>query len=136
MEQIQIKSSKRAEFLDITARVQTVVKKNGITHGVCYVFVPHTTAGVTINENADPNVIRDIIGGLDKMVPLEDNYTHAEGNSSAHIKSSLMGCSQQVLIEDGRLALGTWQSLFFCEFDGPRDRKVWVKLTGEKSGGI
>jgi len=136
MEQIQIKSSKRAEFLDITARVQTVVKKNGSTHGVCYVFVPHTTAGVTINENADPNVIRDIIGGLDKMIPLEDNYTHEEGNSAAHIKSSLMGCSQQVLIEKGRLALGTWQSLFFCEFDGPRDRKVWVQVTGEKSGGI
>ena len=136
MEQIQIRTGNQVEFLDITAQVQALVKRSGITDGVCYVFVPHTTAGVTINENADPNVIRDIIGGLDKMVPLEDNYTHAEGNSSAHIKSSLMGCSQQVLIEDGRLALGTWQSLFFCEFDGPRDRKVWVKVTGEKSGGI
>ncbi len=135
MEQMQIRTGNQVEFLDITAQVQALVKRSGITDGVCYVFVPHTTAGVTINENADPHVIRDIIAELDKIAPLEDNYTHAEGNSAAHIKSSLMGCSQQVLIEDGRLALGTWQSLFFCEFDGPRDRKIWVKLTGEKSGG-
>ena len=131
MEQIQIKTSREVEFLDITARVEAAVKKSGIISGVCHVFIPHTTAGVTINENADPNVIRDIIRELDKIVPLDDNYTHGEGNSAAHIKSSLMGCSQQVLIEEGRLALGTWQSLFFCEFDGPRSRNVWVKVVRE-----
>jgi secondary thiamine-phosphate synthase enzyme len=132
VEQIQIKTGRRVEFLDITDRVQAAVKQSGITSGVCHVFVPHTTAGVTINENADPDVIRDIIRELDTFVPLEDNYAHAEGNSAAHIKSSLMGCSQQVLIEDGRLALGTWQSIFFCEFDGPRSRSVWVKVVGDK----
>lgn len=131
MEKIQIKTGKRIEFLDITSRVEAAVKKSGIKSGVCHVFVPHTTAGVTINENADPNVIRDIIMELDKMVPRDDNYTHAEGNSAAHIKSSLMGCSQQVLIDDGRLVLGTWQSLFFCEFDGPRSRSVWVSVMGK-----
>ncbi len=131
MEQIQIKTGKRVEFLDITARVQAAVKQSGITSGVCHVFVPHTTAGVTINENADPDVIRDIIRELDTFVPLDDNYAHAEGNSAAHIKSSLMGCSQQVLIEDGRLALGTWQSIFFCEFDGPRTRSVWIGVMGD-----
>ena len=131
MEQVQIKTGKRIEFLDITSKVQAAVKQSGITSGVCNVFVPHTTAGVTVNENADPNVIRDIIKELDKNVPLDDNYTHGEGNSAAHIKSSLMGCSQQVLIEEGRLAMGTWQSIFFCEFDGPRSRSVWVKVMGE-----
>jgi secondary thiamine-phosphate synthase enzyme len=132
MEQIQIRTGNQVEFLDITAQVQALVKRSGITDGVCYVFVPHTTAGVTINENADPHVIRDIIAELDKIVPLEDNYTHAEGNSAAHIKSSMVGCSQTVLIEEGRLALGTWQSLFFCEFDGPRSRMVWVRVIGQK----
>jgi len=131
VEQIQIKTGRRVEFLDITSRVQAAVKQTGTTSGVCHVFVPHTTAGVTINENADPNVIRDIIRELDTFVPLEDNYSHAEGNSAAHIKSSLMGCSQQVLIEDGRLALGTWQSIFFCEFDGPRSRSVWIAVMGK-----
>jgi len=131
VESIQIKTGRRVEFLDITSRVQAAVKQSGITSGVCHVFVPHTTAGVTINENADPDVIRDIIRELDKIVPLEDNYAHAEGNSAAHLKSSLMGCAQQVLIEDGKLALGTWQSLFFCEFDGPRTRSVWMKVVGE-----
>jgi secondary thiamine-phosphate synthase enzyme len=132
VEQIQIKTGRQVEFLDITDRVQAAVRKGGITSGVCHVFVPHTTAGVTINENADPDVIRDIIRELDKFVPREDNYSHAEGNSAAHIKSSLMGCAQQVLIEDGRLALGTWQSIFFCEFDGPRTRSFWVKVMGRK----
>jgi secondary thiamine-phosphate synthase enzyme len=131
VEKIQIKTGKRFEFLDITARVEAAVKKSGISSGVCHVFIPHTTAGVTINENADPHVIQDIIKELDKIVPLDDNYAHAEGNSAAHIKSSLMGCDQQVLIEDGRLLLGTWQSLFFCEFDGPRSRSVWVEVMGK-----
>jgi len=131
MEQIRVTTSKQCEMLDITSEVESMVKKSGVTSGVCYVFVPHTTAGITINENADPDVVRDIITGLDRIIPLHDNYLHGEGNSPAHIKSSMVGCSQEVLIEKGRLQLGTWQSLFFCEFDGPRTRKVWVKVMGE-----
>ena len=131
MEQIRVTTSKQCEMLDITSEVESMVKKSGVTSGVCYVFVPHTTAGITINENADPDVVRDIITGLDRIIPLHDNYLHGEGNSPAHIKSSMVGCSQEVLIEKGRLQLGTWQSLFFCEFDGPRTRKVLVKVMGE-----
>ena len=128
METIRVKTTQQSEFLDITPRVEDIVKKSNVVSGICHVFVPHTTAGVTINENADPNVIRDIIKELNKIVPLEDNYTHGEGNSAAHIKSSMVGCSQAILIEKGSLALGTWQSLFFCEFDGPRNRSVWIKI--------
>ena len=128
MEQIAVKTRTHCELLDITPQVESMVRKSGVKSGICFVFVPHTTAGVTINENADPDVIRDIIMELDKMVPRDDGYAHQEGNSAAHIKSSLMGCSQTVLIEEGRLALGTWQSLFFCEFDGPRTRSLWVKI--------
>ena len=104
------------------------MNESGITDGVCIVFVPHTTAAVTINENADPDVIRDIIKELDKVIPLNDNYSHMEGNSAAHIKSTLVGASETVLIKEGRLVLGTWQSLFFCEFDGPRTRRVDVQV--------
>ena len=128
MEKISVKTKGHCEFIDVTPGVQDIVRKSGVTSGVCYVFVPHTTAGITINENADPDVVRDIIAELEKIVPFEDNYAHGEGNSAAHIKSSMMGCSQTVLIEDGRLALGTWQSLFFCEFDGPRNRNLWIKI--------
>lgn len=130
MEQLAVKTHKPCELLDITSEVENVVRKSGIQSGLCYVFVPHTTAGITINENADPDVIKDILKELDKIVPLKDNYLHAEGNSASHIKSSMMGCSQDVIIEEGQLQLGTWQSLFFCEFDGPRDRRVWVKVMG------
>jgi len=132
MEQIAVKTHRQCELLDITAQVESIVRKSEATSGICCVFVPHTTAGVTVNENADPNVIRDIIMELNKIVPLDDEYTHGEGNSAAHIKSSMIGCSQEILIEKGRLALGTWQSLFFCEFDGPRDRKVWVRVMGDR----
>ena len=96
--------------------------------GICTVFIPHTTAAVTINENADPDVVRDLIMELNKIVPWEDGYHHAEGNSAAHLKSSMTGFSQQIIIEDGRLVLGTWQGIYFCEFDGPRHRKVYVKI--------
>ena len=130
MEALQVKTTKQCELLDITSQVESVVRKSEVKSGVCYVFVPHTTAGVTINENADPDVVKDILAEFDKIVPLKDNYLHAEGNSAAHIKSSIVGCSQEVLIEGGSLRLGTWQSLFFCEFDGPRSRKVWVKVMG------
>lgn len=130
MEQIAVKTHKQCELLDITSQVENVVRKSGVKSGMCYVFVPHTTAGITINENADPDVVKDIIMELNKIVPLKDNYLHAEGNSAAHIKSSMIGCSQEVIIEENSLKLGTWQSLFFCEFDGPRDRRVWVKIIG------
>ena len=131
MEKIRVNTSRKCEMLDITKDIERIVKMSGVKSGVCYVFVPHTTAGVTINENADPDVISDILMELEKIVPLHNNYLHAEGNSAAHIKSSVMGCSQEVLIEERSLQLGTWQSLFFCEFDGPRSRKVWVKVIGD-----
>jgi secondary thiamine-phosphate synthase enzyme len=119
----------RFEMIDITERVADLVRKSGIGQGLCLVFVPHTTAAVTINENADPDVPHDILAALDRIVPLSDGYRHGEGNSAAHIKASLFGASQVVLIEEGQLVLGQWQSLFFCEFDGPRTRKVLVGLT-------
>jgi len=131
MEQIAVKTHKQCEMVDITSDIERMVGKSKVKSGICYAFVPHTTAGITINENADPDVERDILMELNKIVPLKDDYLHAEGNSAAHIKSSIIGCSQEVLIEEGSLRLGTWQSLFFCEFDGPRSRKVWVKVMGE-----
>ncbi len=130
MDALQVKTTKQCELLDITSQVESVVRKSEVKSGICYVFVPHTTAGIIINENADPDVVRDILMELDNIVPLKDNYLHVEGNSAAHIKSSIVGCSQEVLIEGGSLRLGTWQSLFLCEFDGPRSRKVWVKVMG------
>jgi secondary thiamine-phosphate synthase enzyme len=129
---VQVKSSGKTDFIDITHSVQEAVQKSGTKDGVCFVFVPHTTAALTINENADPSVARDIVMALSKIVPFEDRYHHLEGNSPAHIKGSLVGCSQVILVESGRLVLGTWQGLFFCEFDGPRKRKVYVKVMKEE----
>jgi secondary thiamine-phosphate synthase enzyme len=128
IKQLRVKSSSRTEFVDITAGVQRLVTESGVRSGVCYVYVPHTTSAITINENSDPNVGRDILKELNKVIPFDDQYGHNEGNSAAHIKSSLMGVSKAILVEDGRLALGTWQAIFFCEFDGPRDRRVQVKV--------
>ena len=131
---IQVKSSRRTELIDITSSVQGAVQKLGVSEGICWVFVPHTTAGVTINENADPSVTQDLLMMLNKIVPFEGGFQHLEGNSAAHVKSSLLGCSKAIFIESGRLALGTWQGIFFCEFDGPRSRKVFVKVVkGEGS---
>jgi secondary thiamine-phosphate synthase enzyme len=124
----QMRTSKQTEFIDITRFVQEAVKKTGVEEGICFIFIPHTTAGVTINENADPSVSQDIVMELNKMIPLQDRYQHLEGNSPAHIKASLVGSSQTVFIESGKLALGTWQGIFFCEFDGPRNRNVYVKV--------
>jgi secondary thiamine-phosphate synthase enzyme len=126
----QVRTSKRTEFIDITRSVQEAVQKTGLKEGVCILFIPHTTAAITINENADPSVVQDIVTELNKIVPFEDRYQHMEGNSPAHIKASLVGCSQTVFVESGKLVLGTWQGIFFCEFDGPRDRKVYVKVMG------
>ena len=128
IKEYSVSTNKKSEFINIDEIIRGAVSESGISEGLCLVFIPHTTAAVTINENADPDVIRDIIEELGKIVPLEDNYAHAEGNSAAHIKSSMMGCSQAALIEGGRLSLGTWQSLFFCEFDGPRNRTLWIKI--------
>jgi secondary thiamine-phosphate synthase enzyme len=128
LHKISLSTGSRSQFLDITGRVQEIISRENVKEGLALVWVPHTTAGLTVNENADPAVVRDIIASLDKRFPHEDNYTHSEGNSAAHIKSSLMGCAQTLIIQDGRLALGTWQGLYFCEFDGPRNREVWVKL--------
>ena len=129
MKQFTVRTNAKAEMIDITDRIRILLKESRIKSGVCHVFVPHTTAAVTINENADPDVPRDILMELGKIVPLNDHYRHVEGNSAAHIKASILGASETVFIEDGELVLGTWQSIFFCEFDGPRSRRVIVMLT-------
>ncbi len=126
--ELSVKTASREEFKDITREVAKAVEISNIKDGVCYVFVPHTTAGVTINENADPSVTKDILRKLKELVPRDDGYEHAEGNSDSHIKASMMGFCQTVLVENGKLVLGTWQGIYFCEFDGPRDRKVIVKI--------
>jgi len=126
--QLRVKTNSKTELVDITQGVQRLVTESGIRTGLCYVYVPHTTSGVTINENTDPNVGRDILKELNKVIPFEDDYGHNEGNSAAHIKSTIVGVSKAVMVEEGRLALGTWQSIFYCEFDGPRDRRVFVKV--------
>lgn len=124
---LSVKSRTRTEFIDITDDINRIVRETGLKSGVCYLYVPHTTAAITINEGADPSVKRDILTALNKLVPFEGNYQHLEGNSDAHIKSSLIGASATILIEDARLLIGTWQAVFFCEFDGPRHRKVFVR---------
>jgi secondary thiamine-phosphate synthase enzyme len=123
---ITVSTQIREEMTDITAEVSQAVSRSGIDRGICLVYVPHTTAGVTINENADPSVRRDILMVLGRMVPDSLAYTHGEGNSPAHVKASLMGSSVQVVFSEGSLQLGTWQGIFFCEFDGPRSRKVEI----------
>jgi secondary thiamine-phosphate synthase enzyme len=125
---IHVKTTSRTEFIDITSDVKNIVNESGVNSGVCYVYVPHTTAGVTINEGADPAVARDILSTLNSLIPRSNGYLHMEGNSDAHIKTSLVGPSQTVIIEGGNLLLGTWQAVFFCEFDGSRSRNVMVKI--------
>ena len=128
---LKVNSEEAGQFIDITAKVSEAVTESGVVNGLCHVFVPHTTAGITINENADPNVEYDIIQTLNRLVPNDPAYRHLEGNSDAHVKSSLVGASEVIAIENSKLALGTWQAVYFCEFDGPRTRKVHVKVTGE-----
>lgn len=128
LSQFSIRTDTHAEMIEITRKVQELVQESGVRFGTCLIYTPHTTAAVTINENADPDVVRDILMEIEKIIPLSDGYRHAEGNSAAHIKSSLFGASQQVIIEDKRLLLGSWQGIYFCEFDGPRSRKVYVKI--------
>lgn len=131
LRQLEIRSRTRTEFIDITAEVQEIVRTAGIRSGVCHLFVMHTTAGITVNEGADAAVQRDIITSLNKLIPADFYYTHAEGNSDAHIKSSLVGTAQTLLIDAGRLVLGTWQAVYLCEFDGPRPRQIAIKLLAD-----
>jgi len=127
MNAITVQTKARTHFIDITDAVQQFAREQNVDSGLITVFVPHTTAGITINENADPDVTADLETVLDDLVPWSNAYRHMEGNTAAHVKASMMGSSVQVLVEDGRLCLGTWQSLYFCEFDGPRTRQVWLK---------
>ncbi|MCP5006950.1 MAG: YjbQ family protein [Planctomycetes bacterium] len=127
----KVKTHSKTEMIDITCEIESVVRKEGLDEGICTVFSPHTTSGITINENADPSVKVDILHGLNKLIPMHDDYTHAEGNSAAHIKTSLIGSSENIPICEGALALGTWQGIFLCEFDGPRTREVKIQLRGD-----
>ncbi len=128
MREMEVRTSKREEMVDVTRAVEEVVSSSGVKEGVCYIYVPHTTAGVFINEHADPSVARDIRETLARLVPSGAGYRHLEGNADAHIKATLVGTSQAVLVRGGRLLLGTWQGIFFAEFDGPRRRKVLIKV--------
>ena len=132
---LSVNTSKHTQMLDITDMIQKTVEdsgvRSGVRSGVCTVFIPHTTTAVTINENADPDVVRDFTMEINKLVPWEDGYQHMEGNSAAHLKASMIGFSQQIIVDEGKLVLGTWQGLWFCEFDGPRSRSVYVKLMGD-----
>ena len=128
MQSLTIRTQKHTQFVDITRAVQSAVSNAGVKNGIVTVFVPHTTAGVTINENADPDVVADLGDALDRAVPRQAQYKHSEGNAAAHVKASMMGSSIQIIIEEGLLRLGTWQAIYFCEFDGPRSRDVWVQV--------
>jgi len=128
---IAVSTHDTVEFVNIDRLVEKVVQANDVTEGICNIYVPHTTAGITINENADPAVREDIINELNRIVPFDDGYRHLEGNAAAHIKASLVGFSVSVPIQGGRLALGTWQSIYFCEFDGPRRRHIYVAVSGD-----
>ena len=129
LKKLTVNTAQHTQLVNVTGLVRKTVEESGVREGICTVFVPHTTAGVTINENADPDVVRDLISSLEKLVPWEDGYRHAEGNSAAHLKASMMGFSQQLIVEGGELLLGTWQGVWFCEFDGPRRRSLYVKVT-------
>jgi secondary thiamine-phosphate synthase enzyme len=131
MNTIEIRTKARQEFVDVTADVERLVAASGIKGGLCVVSVPHTTAGVTVNENADPDVRADIAMTLQKIVPDTLPYAHGEGNAAAHVKASLLGSSVTLVVEGGRLRLGTWQAVYFCEFDGPRARQAWVQVLGK-----
>jgi secondary thiamine-phosphate synthase enzyme len=131
LQKLSLNTKTRVEFQNITGLVQDVVSSSGIRNGLCHIFVPHTTAAITVNEQADPDVVADIIAQLDALVPQRGKYRHTEGNAAAHIKASLLGSSETLMVENGRLCLGTWQGIFFCEFDGPRSRSVLVKVVAE-----
>lgn len=131
MKSLSVQTRQRCELVDITGQVREAVRESRVDSGICVVYCPHTTAAVTINENADPDVVSDLLMGLERMAPPNWPYRHTEGNSDAHLKSSLVGCSEHVLVQNGGLALGTWQGIYFCEFDGPRQRKVHVQVLSD-----
>ena len=133
MKTLHIKTSRRTQFVDITREVERLVADSGVASGVCFVYLPHTTAGIAINEHADPDVASDIEGIFDRSIPHSGPYRHAEGNTDSHMKAILTGTSQAAFIENGRLALGKWQGIFLCEFDGPRKRTVWLKILPDPS---
>ena len=128
MIKINVPTKTTTEMINITSEIQSTVNEHNFNDGIVTVYIPHTTAGITINEGADPDVKRDMLMEINKIVPFEDGYQHLEGNSAAHIKTTMFGSSVQVIVENGRLQLGTWQVIYFCEFDGPRNRQVWIKL--------
>lgn len=128
MEIVRVKTARRMQLVDVTSDVERTVEKAGVTSGVCYVYVPHTTAGVMINEHFDPDVATDLEGVFERLVPRSGPYRHAEGNSDSHARAALTGTSAVIFVEEGKLVLGQWQGVFFCEFDGPRERKMWVKI--------
>jgi len=132
MKRLSIVTTNRIEISDITALIRQAIRDSGVLRGICTIYVPHTTSAITINENSDPAVKEDLTNILNKVVPADNKYLHTEGNSDAHIKASLIGASQTILVENGKPVLGTWQSIFFCEFDGPRTRSVLVKIISEK----
>jgi len=131
IEILRVRTDRRPQLIDVTGEVQAVVSKSGVEHGVCHVYVPHTTAGVTINEHADSDVASDFEGFMDRLVPQRGPYRHAEGNSDSHAKTILTGTSRQIFVENGRLVLGRWQGIFFCEYDGPRERSMQVKVVAD-----
>jgi secondary thiamine-phosphate synthase enzyme len=130
MHKITVRTHQRSEWINMTREIAQAIRESGLENGLCLIHVPHTTAGVTVNENADPDVPADLIRFLNAKIPEDWNFHHSEGNSDAHLKASLMGCSATLPVENGKLMLGTWQGIFFCEFDGPRERQVWVKMMG------
>lgn len=132
---LSISSKKHTEFISLNGQLNSLIKKEAFEEGLCMIFIPHTTAGITINENADPDVKKDMIKTLEQMIPWENGYSHLEGNSAAHLKASIMGFSQLIPVENGRLVLGTWQDVYLCEFDGPRTRKTIIKLVGGNKDG-
>ena len=131
MQKLSVKTDRRTQLVDVTAQVQKAVMATGVANGVCHLYVPHTTAAITINECADPDVARDVEGALDRLVPKGGPYQHGEGNSDSHVKAVLVGTSQSVFVESGKLVLGRWQGVFFCEFDGPRDRQLHVRVVAD-----
>jgi len=131
LQTLHVKTDRRTQLLDVTALVQKAVASSGVANGICYLYVPHTTAAITINECADPDVARDVEGALDRLVPAGGLYRHSEGNSDSHVKSALVGASQIIHVEGGKLVLGRWQGVFLCEFDGPRERRLQVKVVAD-----
>ena len=131
METLHIHTQRRTQFVDITDPVQKIVSRSGVATGICYLYVPHTTAGITINEHADPDVAADVEAALDRLIPAKGPYRHAEGNSDSHIKAILVGTSQFVFVEAGKIVLGRWQGIFFCEFDGPRERQLYIRVVAQ-----